>query len=207
MIRPSYTKELEQRINTWKKGKAFSAYDFLDVGPAGAINRALSRLADEGTIRRIIQGVYDQPEYSDFLHEYAAPQMDQVAYALARRFKWTIAPSEDTALNILHLSTQVPATWIYVSDGPYRSYHCNQAEIVFKHKATREIKNLSDNTLLLIQALRGLGRDNITEEAVRIMRRFFSECDREIIMKEMQSAPTWIYAEAARICKEDGDSQ
>ncbi len=207
MSRPGYSKELEQRISALKKGEAFSAYDFLDIGPAGAINRALSRLADEGSIRRIIQGVYDQPEYSDFLQEYAAPQMDQVAHALARRFKWTIAPSEDTALNILHLSTQVPAAWGYVSDGPYRSYHYNQTEIVFKHKATREIKNLSGNTLLLIQALRGLGKNNISEESVRIMRRFFSKYDREIIMKEMQSAPAWIYAEAARICTEDGNGQ
>ena len=207
MTRPGYTKELEQRIIALKKGEAFSAYDFLDIGPAGAINRALSRLADEGAIRRIIQGIYDQPEYSDFLHEYAAPQMDQVAHALARRFKWTIAPSEDTALNILHLSTQVPAAWVYVSDGPYRSYHYNQTEIIFRHKATREIKNLSGHTLLLIQALRGLGKDNITKESVRIMRRFFSKYDREMIMRELQSAPTWINAEAARVLTEDGDDQ
>ncbi|MBQ9211443.1 MAG: hypothetical protein IJ153_07085 [Clostridia bacterium] len=207
MSRPGYSKELEQRINTLNKGEAFSAYDFLDIGPAGAINRALSRFADEGAIRRIIQGVYDQPEFSNFLQEYTAPQMDQVAHALARRFKWTIAPSEDTALNILHLSTQVPAAWVYVSDGPYRSYRYNNTEINFKHKTTREIKNLSDKTLLMIQALRGLGKDHVTEESVKIMRRFFSKDDREIIMKEMQSAPTWMYSAAAKVFTKDGDDQ
>ena len=207
MTRPGYTKELEQRIRMMEKGEAFSAYDFLDIGPAGAINRALSRLSDEGVIRRIFQGIYDQPEYSDYLQEYAAPQIDRVAHALARRFRWTIAPSEDTALNILHLSTQVPASWIYVSDGPYRTYQYHQTEIIFKHKTTREIKNLSEKTLLMIQALRGLGKGNITEESVRIMRRSLTSDDRDIIMKEAQSAPAWIYAEATRICSEGNDKK
>ena len=125
-MRPAYTKELEERISALPFGEAFTAFDFTNIANAGTINRALSRLADEGTIRRIVQGVYDRPEYSEFLQEYAAPQMDRVAHALARRFNWTIAPAEDTVLNLLHLSTQVPATWMYVSDGPYRSYIYNQ---------------------------------------------------------------------------------
>ncbi|MBP0968843.1 MAG: hypothetical protein J5744_01730, partial [Oscillospiraceae bacterium] len=72
-MRPTYTKELESKIELYDKGKAFSAYDFLEIGPAQTINRALSRLADEGKIRRIIQGIYDLPEYSQLLQEYTAP--------------------------------------------------------------------------------------------------------------------------------------
>lgn len=206
MTRPGYTKELETRIVELKHGEAFSAYDFLDIGPAGTINRALSRLADEGQIRRIFHGIYDKPDYSDLLQEYAAPQIDRIAHAIARKFRWTIAPSEDTALNILHLSTQVPTTWSYVSDGPYRSYCYNQSEIVFKHKATREIKDFNEKTLLMVQALRGLGKEGITESSIRIMRRFFSEHDKERILKEIQSAPTWIYNGAAKILSGDGGS-
>ena len=206
-MRPAYTKELEERIRTFQHGKAFTAYDFLDIGTAGTINRALSRLADEGTIRRIIQGVYDKPEYSTILEEYAAPQIDQVAHALARRFNWTIAPSEDTALNILHLSTQVPSTWTYVSDGPYRSYTYNQTEIVFKHKATREIKNLNEKTLLLIQALRGIGKDRVSDQDIRILRRNFSGEDKALILQETQAAPAWIHKEAARICADGGEKE
>jgi len=206
-MRPAYTKELEERIRTFQNGKAFTAYDFLDIGTAGTINRALSRLADEGTIRRIIQGVYDKPEYSTILEEYAAPQIDQVAHALARRFNWTIAPSEDTALNILHLSTQVPSTWTYVSDGPYRSYTYNQTDIVFKHKATREIKNLNEKTLLLIQALRGIGKDRVSDQDIRILRRNFSGEDKALILQETQAAPAWIHTEAARICADGGEKE
>ena len=203
--RPDYTRELEQQIGSFEKGRAFSACDFIHIAPAGTVNRALSRLADESKIRRIIQGVYDTPEYSSLLQEYAAPQIDEVARALARKFNWTIAPSEETAMNILHLSTQVPATWTYVSDGPYRTYQFEQTKIVFKRKATREIKNLSTATLLLIQALRGLGKDRISEDSIRILRRNLSAKDKVVIMNEIKTAPTWIYNSAAKICEEGGE--
>ena len=201
-MRPTYTKELESKIELYDKGKAFSAYDFLEIGPAQTINRALSRLADEGKIRRIIQGIYDLPEYSQLLQEYTAPRIDQLAHAIARKFNWTIAPSEDIALNLLHLSTQVPAVWIYVSDGPYRNYQYKNTKLVFKHKTTREIKNMSDSTLLVIQALRGIGKDKVTDQMRKTIERFISKEEKDQIIKEAQTAPSWIFEEIKKICSE-----
>ena len=77
---------------------------------------------------------------------------------------------------------------------------------MFKHKAIREIKDFNEKTLLMVQALRGLGKEGITESSIRIMRRFFSEHDKERILKEIQSAPTWIYNVAAKILSGDGGS-
>ena len=206
-MQPGYMKELETQISKLKVGRAFSAFDFLEIAPAATINRSLSRLADDGKIRRIIQGIYDRPEFSPLLQEYVAPQMDEVAHALARRFQWTIAPSEDTALNLLHLSTQVPVVWTYVSDGPYRIYHYKNTEISFKHKATREIKNMDRKTLLLIQALRGLGKDNISEESIRVLQNSFSQEEKDMILKELRSAPNWIQVEDKKICTNEGDEE
>lgn len=206
-MQTGYMKELEDQISKLDAGRAFSAFDFLEIAPAATINRSLSRLADNGKIRRIIQGIYDRPEFNSLLQEFIAPQMDEVAYALARRFQWTIAPSEDTALNLLHLSTQVPVVWTYVSDGPYRVYHYKNTEISFKHKATREIKNMDRKTLLMIQALRGLGKDNISDESIRILQKSFSKEDKDTILRELRSAPNWIQAEAKKICIDEGDEE
>lgn len=206
-MQPGYMKELEAQICKFNAGRAFSAFDFLEIAPAATINRSLSRLADDGKIRRIIQGIYDRPEFSALLQEYVAPQMDEVAHALARRFQWTIAPSEDTALNLLHLSTQVPVVWTYVSDGPYRTYHYKNTDISFKHKATREIKNMDRKTLLMIQALRGLGKDNISEESIRILQNSFSQKEKDMILRELRSAPNWIQMEAKKICTSEGDKE
>jgi hypothetical protein len=69
-------------------------------------------------IRRVIRGVYDKPKYSTLLQEYSAPNPNEIADALARNYSWTIAPTGNTALNLLGLSTQVPANWSYISSGP-----------------------------------------------------------------------------------------
>ena len=82
-IRPKYQQEITSRINDYSKGMAFSATDFMDVADTDAINKTLSRLYEEGRIRRITQGLYDVPEYSSLLKEYAVPRPDMVAEALA----------------------------------------------------------------------------------------------------------------------------
>ena len=96
--RPKYQQEITSRINDYSKGIVFSAADFMDVADTDAINKTLSRLSEEGRIRRVVQGLYDVPEYSNLLQEYAVPRPDMVAEALARKFNWTIAPCGDTAL-------------------------------------------------------------------------------------------------------------
>jgi integrase len=69
-----------------------------------------------------IRGIYDYPRFSKLLDQSLSPDIDQVARALARKFRWCIQPTGATALNFLGLSTQVPARAVYLSDGPDRVY-------------------------------------------------------------------------------------
>lgn len=96
----------------------FSKNDFLDLGGDDTIRKVLSRQETKGTIRRVLRDLYDYPRSSKLLQEQMGPDLDQVARALARKFGWRIQPSENTALNLLGLSTQVPAQAVYLSDGP-----------------------------------------------------------------------------------------
>ena len=120
MNRPNYLGEIKNRILAEKIGAVFVAADFADLTDKAIANVVLTRLESEGIIRRVLRGVYDKPEYNEFLKEYVAPIPDNVAHALARNYGWTIVPCGDTALNLLGLSTQVPATWVYVSDVTYK---------------------------------------------------------------------------------------
>ncbi len=76
-----------------------------------------------------MRGVYDKPAYSNLLQEVAAPDPEQIAEALARSYNWTIAPSGNTALNLLGLSTQVPANWVFISSGPYKKYEFGSVKL------------------------------------------------------------------------------
>ena len=57
MSRPDYTKQIENRIQSMPEGAVFITSDFLDLADISAINKALSRSAASGTIRRVVRGV------------------------------------------------------------------------------------------------------------------------------------------------------
>ena len=201
--RPKHQFEIEERIKGFPKGMVFSAADFYDISNTDAINQTLSRLAKEERIRRIIQGLYDVPEYSELLQEYAVPRIDMVAEALARKFNWTIAPSGDTALNVLHLTTQVPNTWSYVSDGPIRNYTIGTVKLTFRTVKQREISGFHRITVTVIQALRAIGKDNITDNEIEKLRSVLTDSDKEIIMEEGLGSSAWIARIIKEICRKE----
>lgn len=158
-----YAKLIRERIEQAPAGTLFINSDFADIADAETVRRNLNRQVQDGTIRRLINGLYEKPKYSALLQEYVAADPDAVARTLARCYHWTIAPCGNTALNLLGLSTQVTAVWSYISDGPYKSYELNSTKIEFKHRTNKEITGLSYMTALVIQALKTLGKDNVTD--------------------------------------------
>ena len=198
--RPKYQSQIEERIMDFPYGTAFSASDFLDIADANSVSQALFRIEKSGGIRRVINGVYDKPAYSQLIQEYGVPRIDKIAEALARRFNWNIAPSGDTALNILHISTQVPNVWEYVSDGPYRDYMIGKIPLKFKHVMPREINGCSAMTAMIIQGIRAIGKGNMTRKQADRFASVITAEDRETLLKEARSASGWIYREIKNIC-------
>ena len=192
MSRPNYLKQIEDRILSAPEGTVFITSDFLDLADTPAISKALSRLAAEGTIRRVTRGVYDRPAFSLLLQEPAAPDMDQIAKAIARNFGWSIVPCGDTSLNLLGLSTQVPAVWQYVSDGPYREYTIGNRLLSFKHGANKDISGLSDRFALVVQALKAVGKDSVDQSTLEKLASILHPEERLAFLKDTQHRTAWI---------------
>lgn len=199
--RPKYQSQIEERIMSYPYGTAFSASDFLDIADANSVSQALFRIEKDGKIRRVINGIYDKPAYSQLIQEYGVPRVDKIAEALARRFNWNIAPSGDTALNILHISTQVPNSWEYVSDGPYRDYMIGKVPLKFKHVMPREINGYSPITVMIIQGIRAIGKGNMTQEQADRFSSVITSEDKDTLLKEARTASGWIYKEIKQICE------
>src|SRR5258706_10045184 len=87
-------------------GSVLSQDDFLDLGSRAAVDKALSRLAAKGTIRRLARGLYDYPKTHPQLG-VLAPDPGAVARAIAGKFATRLQPSGAYAANLLGLSTQV----------------------------------------------------------------------------------------------------
>ena len=203
MKRPDYLNQIRGNIEKAENGSVFVSTDFTDITDKKTVNMGLIRLADEGLIKKILFGVYYKPEYSELLGETVAPSPNKVAHALARNFGWTIVPCGDTALNLLGLSTQVPSQWVYVSDGAYKEYSFDNTVIKFKRTTNKEISKLSYKTALTIQALKALGKDNVSEQIICRLKKALSEEEKEKMLTEAKSATSWVYEYIKVICKGD----
>ena len=200
-----YMQEIRARILAAEDGAVFVAPDFADIADTATIRQGLKRLYQSGIIRRIIRGIYEKPKYSKLLDEYVAADPDAVAKALARCYHWTIAPCGNTALNLLGLSTQVTAVWSYISDGPYKTYEWNSTKLEFKHRTNKEITGLSYMTSLVIQALKTLGRTNVTPEIIQTLSENPSEAEKQACLKEATESTDWVYDTIRKMC--GGDTQ
>jgi len=189
-------KEIDQKtLNT------FTAKDFIELGNIKSINKILERMEKNNEIRRIISGVYDIPEYSTILKEFGAPSINGVAQALARAHNWKICPSGTSALNHLGLSTQVPAQYIYVSSGPYKTYSIGNTKLIFKHTNNRLIYDTSKDTAILIQAIKALGKGNITDMHQDKIKEMYDESVVKRVLKESKHSTSWIYESIRKIFK------
>ena len=194
---------IKTRIMNSPDGSVFTTVDVADVIEKSRVGVILSRLEEDGVIRRVMRGIYDKPVYNDFLKEYIAPSPSLVAEALARNFGWTIVPCGDTALNILGLSTQVPAAWSYVSDGTYKEYTYDNTTIKFKRTTNKEISKLSYKTALIVQALKALGKDNIDDTIINKLKNDLTDEEKTTALLEAKAATSWIYEYIKQICKGD----
>ncbi|MBR6925540.1 MAG: hypothetical protein IKH50_13550 [Oscillospiraceae bacterium] len=196
----TFTEQVKKRIESVSEGEIILTSDFSDIISTTSARKYLGRLTDDGIIRRVFDGVYEKPKYSKLLEEYLPTDPEKVAYAIARRYHWTIAPCGDIALNKLGLTTQVPVVWSYVSDGPYRNYSWDNVRITFKHKANREISYLSERTILVVEAIRTLGKERITDDIIEKLKRKLDENDKALIINESSACSEWIYETIRKVC-------
>lgn len=196
-----YHGRIREIINKSEYGTVFVSADFTDITDKKTVNVILERIASGGQLRRIIRGVYDKPLYNYFLDEYLVPSPDLVANALARNYGWSIVPCGDTALNLLGLSTQVPAAWTYVSDGPYKEYSFENIALKFKRITNKEISKLSYKSALVVQALKALGKENVTDSVLLKLKNDLTADEKNKLLNETKSVTSWIYEYIKIICR------
>ena len=193
-----------ENIMSENQGKIYYIHDFYNLGTKNTIKSALYRLNEEGKITRLIDGLYTKPKFSEILNEYSYPDANAVAEKIAIKFSWTISPSGDTALNNTGLSTQVPNEYVYISDGPYREYLYRNKKIIFKHTANRNITSYSKELSILIQAIKAIGKDNISDGDIQKLA-YFSKNINEDLLKDTLKLPFWIQEVLERIQKKNDE--
>jgi hypothetical protein len=199
----SYLDQIKNRIKKFNDGKVFISNDFLDIAKNETVRRTLNQLVDENKKKRVINGFYYNPKYSELIGEYEEVSIHKLALAIARKYNWNIAPYSSTALNLLRLSTQVPIHYKYISSGRYKKYKIGDTTLEFKKANPGEIANMSLKSATVIQAIKSLGKDRISNEVVqKKIRENLTKEEKSDLMQESKSAPSWVYEVIREICKD-----
>lgn len=185
-------KKVESKIGSLSDGKIVFIKDFAHLGSDDAIRQSLKRLADKNKIVRLSKGIYYIPQKDKKLGNLY-PTAEQIASAIAKRDEARIVPTGSFALYKLGLTSQIPMNVVFLTDGSPRKVIVGKQKILFK-KTTP--KNLSVNhslSNLLIQSLRELGKENITKEVKKKLKKIISDSgDADAIEANISHAPQWI---------------
>ncbi len=180
----------------------FIAQDFWDIAEHETVKSILNRFVKAGQLMRVSDGLYYRQVYLPKYRQYSLPGSIEFAKAIARKYNWSLGLSENMALNLLGLCTQVPAKEIYISSGPYVKYRYFHNTIIFKHRRTAAISNTHPITSLVIQALKGLGKGKVTARHIAQLRHKLTDEQKRILWKESRWAYAWMHKEIRKICED-----
>lgn len=184
--------KIRSRIFGGGRGSIFTPTDFLDLGGRDAIDKALSRLSAEGTIRRLARGLYEYPREHTELGTLA-PDIQKIANALAGKDRIRLQPAGAYAANLLGLSEQVPAKAVFLTDGPSRTVRVGRQEIQLRHTTPRNMEAAGRLSGLLMQAFRHLRQKHITRERIKHLKRTLPANERKQLLKDLRLAPAWMH--------------
>jgi predicted transcriptional regulator of viral defense system len=183
--------KIDMVIKSKQKGVLLFADDFIEYGSSKAIQKALERLTNRGVITRVARGIFVRPMISVYLGE-VLPSVEEVAQAIAKRDRIKVIPTGTHALNILGLSTQIPLKLVYLTDGSPREINIGNRTIKLKKTTPKNLLAKGKTSRLVIQALREIGQDGITEEFEHKVIQILKQEERKDLEHDIPLAPVWI---------------
>lgn len=183
--------QILSRIYGNKRGWVFTPDHFKHLGSRDSIASALKRHKQSGLIRQLARGLYDYPKIDPELG-ILEPSAEEIAKALAGRDATRLQPSGAYAANLLGLSTQVPMKIVYLTDGRSRTVQIGRRQIILKNTTPRNMATANKISGLVIQALRYLGKDHVTQMEIDKLKMRLNTTERNRLMVDIRYAPEWI---------------
>lgn len=181
-----------RRVQRSTPGSVFTPATFAKLGSREAIDKALQRHVQQGTLRRLSRGLYDKPRHDSILGTLW-PSVEEVVKALTGQRRIRTQPTGVYAANLLGLSEQVPARVVLLTDGATRSVRAGPMLIELKRTTPRNMAAANRLSGLVIQALKNLGREHVARRHIEHLRRTIPATERAKLVNDLQLAPGWMW--------------
>ncbi len=182
---------IEKSVKSKPNGVLLFPEDFTKHGTSAAIRKALQRLREKGIIKQVAHGIYVRPKKNEFIGE-VMPTAEEVAKGIAKRDKIKMVPTGTFALNALGLSTQVPLKLVFLTDGAARIIKVGNRTIKLKKTTPKNLLAKGKISALVIQALREIGKDKVTEDELNKITKLLKKEDKKNLIHDIALAPEWI---------------
>jgi Family of unknown function (DUF6088) len=191
------------RIRAKRRGQVYINKDFLDLGSRAAVDQALSRLVKGQTIRRLGRGLFYYPRTNSILGMILSPDPDLVAEAVARKRGSRLRQSGAAAANELGLSTQVPGKQVYLTNASSSKIPVGKQTLTMKHAAPKLMDSGDKVTGPILQALYFIGKDGLTDDAVKQLRRRLSDKHKKKLLSQSRYAVGWLSDAVKKVTQEE----
>ncbi len=179
------------KIKKAERGSLFFVDNFLTLSNAKSVSKAMERLVQKEELHRVARGIYSRLAKDPILGPIR-PSTEAIAEAIRKRDKARIVPTGSLALNSLGLSTQVPINVVYYTDGSARKIDLGKRKIVFKKTSPRNLATIGKISTLVIQALKEISKDKITEAEIKIILEHLKNEEPFRLEHDIKLAPEWI---------------
>jgi hypothetical protein len=188
----SITETILKRIEKYASPCVFFIGDFTDICDAEYARKVLSLAQHGGIIERLAPGIYCKSKQTKF--GKLNPSLYEIAETIAKRDHVKILPTGSAALNQLGISTQVPTNTVYLTTGSPRTVKIGNRNIKFIHGVPRNFIYSSRLFALLVQSLRNIGKDRVSEEDLLAIQTVIMNNPEEIkkIRRDIGLSPVWM---------------
>lgn len=186
----SVKESIECQIVKLSQGEPFTNTGFLRLGSRAAVDKAMSRLAEEGVIQRVARGVFVRPKQSRLAGE-VMPDVSRVVQVIAKDHGETVQVHGAEAARRFKLSTQIPTTPVYYTNGPSREIRIGNLKVKLMHTSSqRKLQHAGSKPGLALSALWYLGKSNVSAEVLKRIKAGMSEEEFETLRSS--NMPAWM---------------
>ena len=186
----SVSEHIKRRISKLQKGEPFSTASFLSFGSRAAVDKAISRLVEEGVIERVARGVFVRPKESRFVGK-VMPDVSRVVEVIAKGHGETIQVHGAEAARRFKISTQVPTRPVYYTSGPSREIQIGNLKVKLMHTSShRKLQLAGKKAGLALSALWYLGKEQMNARTIQLIREGLNEHEFDQLIAA--SKPAWM---------------
>lgn len=184
-------------VSAFPRGKVFFVEDVeRETGYAPEILRViLSRMVDEGTVVvRVCRGAFCRPGADPSSGRMILPSPEEIARALAARWRVRIAPSGAHAAFLAGFTGLDVNSLVFVSDGSEQKFHLAGGRTI-RFTRRPSVKVFSFSSVLmrnLVEGLRFIGRDGVGDYELVVIRDNMAGVGEEDFLHDVMLSPGWV---------------